>query len=185
MCQSGATGLVALTFTPFYQAVAIEYGMHIDRLVLESASPGLKTNDERVQRCAVEDAWAEEMTGGPFEDYLRRWYDQPLFGSLHAQPERLEALIQRRMDNDPQALADVMIALGTGRQAPYWDDLEEHLIPTLAIAGALDPKYLGIAKRMKGLCREIELAIVPGCGHNVHFENPAAYTERLIAFLEG
>ena len=87
-------------------------------------------------------------------------------------------------DNDPQTLADAMIALGSGRQAPYWDDLEEHLIPTLAIAGALDPKYLGIAKLMKGVCREIELAIVPGCGHNVHFENPAAYTEHLIAFLE-
>jgi len=121
----------------------------------------------------------------PLEEFLRRWYEQPLFASLKADPIRFERLIRWRLQNDPRGLAASLRSLGTGRQPPLWDRLEANRVPLRILAGGLDSKYCEIARRMAGQCPLCDVRIVPGCGHNVHLEDPVTYTRLVKDFLEG
>jgi 2-succinyl-6-hydroxy-2,4-cyclohexadiene-1-carboxylate synthase len=55
-------------------------------------------------------------------------------------------------------------------------------VPTLAVAGALDEKYVGIARSMASISPRIRFALVPGAGHNVHLEARDAYLDLLNMF---
>lgn len=159
------------------------YAMRIDALVLESASPGLPSEDERAARRAWDDAIAHQLETMDMPAFLDEWYAQPLFATLQADPERLTELKARRAHHDGRQLAAAMRALGAAAQPSLWTEWEANHIPTLLIAGALDEKYVAIAQTMGASCAAAEVAIVPDFGHNVHFENPSVYTERVLGFL--
>lgn len=159
------------------------YAMRIDALVLESTSPGLKTRDERATRRDEDEARAVELETGDFDVFLARWYDHPLFAGIKDAPARFDALVQRRREQNPRELAKALRGLGVGNQSPLWDELPNHYVPTLAIAGEHDAKYRAIADEMASLCGDIRGEVAPGCSHNVHFQEPAMYTECLLRFL--
>jgi 2-succinyl-6-hydroxy-2,4-cyclohexadiene-1-carboxylate synthase len=54
---------------------------------------------------------------------------------------------------------------------------------TLLVAGEKDVKFHEIATEMARACPAAELCVVEGCGHNVHYEDPAAYTRCVKQFL--
>jgi 2-succinyl-6-hydroxy-2,4-cyclohexadiene-1-carboxylate synthase len=171
-------GRVALYFSTLF-------AMRIDALVLESASPGLKTDAERASRRKHDEALACHLESQPFELFVDAWYAQPLFGEIHRYADRFVALRARRLEQDPHALAKNLVALGTGMQPPAWDDLAEHHIPTLLVVGERDAKFRGIADEMAALSPSFQIERVADCGHNVHFEAPERYTARLREFLSG
>ncbi|GMV94807.1 MAG: putative hydrolase, alpha/beta fold protein [Candidatus Hydrogenedentota bacterium] len=160
------------------------YAMRMDALVLESASPGLPSEDERAARREWDDAIAHKLETMDMPAFLDEWYAQPLFATLQRDPEKLAELKARRAHRDGRQLAAAMRALGTGAQPSLWTEWQANHIPTLLIAGALDEKYVAIAQTMGERCAAAEIAIVPDCGHNVHFENPSVYTDRVLAFLD-
>ncbi len=155
----------------------------VERLVLESASPGLRTQEERRARRQYDEGLARRLESGNFESFLRRWYDVPLFASLRRDPARFKSLFARRLTNRPEELAKSLRGMGTGTQDPLWDDLSGHTPSTLLLTGALDTKFVEIAEAMAVLCPAMTSRVVPDCGHNVHFERPAEYTEALLGFL--
>ena len=61
----------------------------------------------------------------------------------------------------------------------YWSSLENLSVPVVLINGALDTKFLGITERMQQQLQRSRAFIVPGVGHNVHFEAPEQYTTTL------
>ena len=73
--------------------------------------------------------------------------------------------------------------MGTGQQPSLWERLAALQVPTLAVAGALDPKYVALAHEMEAASSRVEVAIVPEAGHTVHAEQPAAFLDRLTRFL--
>ncbi len=160
------------------------YAMRIDALVLESASPGLPSEDERPARREWDDAIAHQLETMDMPAFLDEWYAQPLFATLLRDPRRFAELKARRAHHDGRQLAAAMRALGASAQPSLWTEWGGNHIPTLLIAGALDEKYVAIAKTMGESCPVAEIAIVPDCGHNVHFENPSVYTDRVLAFLD-
>jgi len=54
---------------------------------------------------------------------------------------------------------------------------------TLLVGGEKDVKFHKIATEMARARPVAELCVVEGCGHNVHYEDPAAYTRCVKRFL--
>ncbi|MGF1514327.1 MAG: 2-succinyl-6-hydroxy-2,4-cyclohexadiene-1-carboxylate synthase [Elainellaceae cyanobacterium] len=148
-------------------------------LVLESASPGLKTKAERQARIALDEARAQQIQQD-FDDFLQRWYQAPMFRNLAQQPE-FEAMLQRRRQNCPKALGRSLRCLGTGQQPNLWPHLHKLTMPTLLITGEQDKKFCAINAEMAQQIPNAERIIVSGCGHTVHTENSDRYAGAIAA----
>ena len=153
-------------------------------LVLESASPGLRTNAERAARRRLDSERAERIQAQPFAEFLADWYAMPLFASLHRFPDRFALMHARRLRNDAAALARALIALGTGEQPSLWERLPTLGVATLALSGALDTKFVRIGAEMAALAPRLQHRIIQDAGHIVHIEQPVAFCSHLSSFID-
>lgn len=167
-------GRVALYYTLYH-------GDRIRRLVLESASPGLRSEEERAHRRSV-DADRAEAIQEDFEAFLENWYRMPLFASLERR-DLVESMVEQRRHNDPTLLARVLDGLGTGAQPSLWDDLESLDVPTLVLTGSRDEKYVTVAGEIASRNPAVRPVVVPDAGHNVHAERPQAYLSHVVDFV--
>ena len=157
----------------------VRYPESCTKLLLESGSPGLEDSSDRLERRGSDEAMAVRLETEDFKDFLEDWYSRPLFETL----ENSEEMIALRESNDPRELARSLRGMGTGVQPSLWGSIPELKVPVLAIAGALDGKYVEIANRMSVLMPRVRTAIISNAGHNVHAERPKAYLETLRDFL--
>ncbi|HQH67175.1 MAG TPA: 2-succinyl-6-hydroxy-2,4-cyclohexadiene-1-carboxylate synthase [Candidatus Hydrogenedentes bacterium] len=164
--------------------LATEYRERIEGLIMESASPGLRTERERAERRERDDRLAEELETGNWETFLRQWYARPLFETLRKHGSRFEELLERRRMNNPRELARVLRGMGTGAQPSLWDALHEIAAPVLLVVGERDPKYRTLAESMCEMIPRAAMAVMPDAGHNVHFEKPTDYTRLLQGLLD-
>lgn len=165
-------------------AVAVAQPARVDRLVLESASPGLADPAERRARIAADEALADRIEHAGIEAFVDEWMAQPLFASQRRLgTAALAAARAARRANNPVGLANSLRGLGAGAQEPLWARLPEVAAPTLLMVGEADPKFRAIAAAMAARMPRAEVAVIPEAGHNTHLENPAAFDERVGAFL--
>ena len=164
--------------------LALRYPERLTGLFLESASPGLRSEEERIARRAADEEKARRLESEDFETFLRDWYRQPLFASLARDEEVLRRAVVGRLRNDPVELARSLRGMGTGVQPSLWEDLVGLRVPTIAVAGELDEKFVGITSRMSTINPRIRTAIVPGAGHNAHAEAPGPCSALLRNFLK-
>lgn len=153
-------------------------------LVLESASPGLRSAAERAARVASDEELAVFVEREGVAAFVARWEALPLWASQARLPDATRAASRAaRLRNSARGLANSLRGLGTGAQAPLHDRLHDIAMPTLLIAGALDPKYAAIAGDMAARLPDARTAIVPEAGHAAHLEQPAAFDRVVAAFL--
>ena len=164
--------------------LALRYPERCAGLFLESASPGLESEQERMARRAVDEEKAKRLESGDFETFLTAWYRQPMFASLAENEKLLRRTIEARWRNDPVELARSLRGMGTGSQPSLWGELEALAVPALAVAGGLDEKYAGISSRMASINPKVEPVVIPGAGHNVHDEAPAEYVALFGRFMD-
>lgn len=162
---------------------ALTYPDRIDRLILESASPGLKTEVEREARIAQDEALAERIEREGIAAFAEYWSKLPLFASQS--PELRERLRLQRLSNNPTGLANSLRGMGTGVQPSLWDRLGEWSHPALLLCGEHDAKFRAINVEMHNLLPHSTLQIFSGAGHTVHAEQPAAYNQAILNFLQG
>ena len=154
-------------------AAAIERPARVGSMVLESASPGLESEAERVARRSSDAALAERIVRGRIEDFVAYWSELPLFDSQQRLPGKTrEAMREHRLRSSPEGLAGCLTGLGPGSQPSYWDRLHEIRGRTLLISGEEDPKFTSIASRMEQLMPGASICVVAKAGHNVHLERP-------------
>ncbi len=163
---------------------AVHHARRCGKIVLESASPGLRTESERLARRSVDEARAVRLDTQEYAHFLEDWYRQPLLQSLERHDGLLERIIKARMKNSPNELALSLRRMGTGRQPSLWESLSEVDATVMAVAGALDGKYVEIAERMSVLMPKARAAIIPNAGHCVHAEFPSAYRDLITDFLK-
>lgn len=167
-------------------AYAVRNPGRVRRLILESASPGLETDEEQARRRAEDETLARMILEEGMEAFVERWERLPLFETQRALPGAvLAAQRARRLLNREVALAASLRFLGTGSLPSYWDSLEELTCPTLLVAGELDAKFRNVATRMAGRIPDVQVAFVAGAGHAVHLERPHAWIEAVTGFLSG
>lgn len=159
-------------------------------LILESASPGLEKAAARAERVERDRALADSIEAQGIEAFVDRWESLPLFASQqHLPPAVRQVHRSLRLRNRPHGLANSLRGMGTGVQPSLWSQIGTLSLPTLLIAGALDEKFVAIARRM---VRRLalyppypRLEIVPEAGHAVHLERPHYYAELVRDWLDG
>ncbi|UBF26395.1 2-succinyl-6-hydroxy-2,4-cyclohexadiene-1-carboxylate synthase [Kovacikia minuta CCNUW1] len=161
--------------------LALHFVQRFPRVVLESASPGLKTEQERQQRLQHDRLLAKRLESN-FPAFLHHWYQQPLFQSLQQHPE-FKQMVERRSQNRPHELAKSLNNLGTGQQPSLWKLLEQHTEPLLLLVGADDRKFCTINQEMASRCPTAQLEIVPESGHAIHLECPDKFVSFASQFL--
>lgn len=149
------------------------------RLVLESASPGLPSPDERAARRGVDEARAVRLENSDYDAFLRDWYSQPLFASMAEHEGLVDRTLEARSSNDPAELARSLRGMGTGQQPSLWERLPELHVSTSAVAGTLDGKYVEIAERMAVRSTRIRSVLIPEAGHTIHAEHTGAFVDVL------
>lgn len=158
----------------------------IDRIVIESASPGLRDAQEREARAAADDALAARIERDGLEAFVERWATQPLFASQRrVAPADLERERAARLRNTAGGLAAGLRALSVGRQPSLWDDLAAVRVPLLVLVGEDDPKYLALGESLGAIVPGARLRVVAEAGHTVHLEQPAAFWSAVRSFLRG
>ncbi len=163
--------------------VASTYPERFNGVVLESASPGLRTAVEREARRQEDELRAQELEQGSFDTFLDRWYSQPLFKSLVSDEAALRRIVQRRRHNIPVELAKSLRGMGTGVQPSLWERWPRLQLNLLIVVGEQDEKFKRIGQSMVELNRRSQLIIVPNVGHNVHAENPKEYARIIHTFF--
>jgi 2-succinyl-6-hydroxy-2,4-cyclohexadiene-1-carboxylate synthase len=144
-------------------------GAPFDRAVIVSA--GLNFEDGRDERRARDEAWAKRFESDPWEEVMRDWNAQPVFGG--------HAIQREERDYDRRELARQLRENSPGALPPLVPRLQEIAIPILWIAGERDPQYVSIGRRAVSLLPSAELWICPGAGHRVPWEQPERFIDRL------
>lgn len=164
--------------------VACHYSERIQSLILESSSPGLKTEKERQERLESDEKLAVSIEQNGIEAFIDFWEDIPLFHSQkRVELEKRAKLRTNRLKNNGHGLACSLRGMGTGRQPSLWPELPSLPMPVLLIAGSLDTKYVAIAKELHEQINRAQLAIVNDAGHTVHFEQDKQYITLAKNFL--
>ena len=146
-------------------------------LVLVSATPGIADAAERAQR-RRDDGWlAERIEAQGIEAFARDWEAQPLFAG-QAQEVAAEARADR-LRNGVAGLSAALRGMGTGTMDPRWDRLGQLSMPVVVVVGERDLRFRAIGERIAAGVRNGRLVIVPGAGHAVHLEAPAAVAEAI------
>ena len=152
----------------------------IERLVLESASPGIEDATERARRAASDDRLAEDVERDGLPEFIARWEAQPLLAPApHVSAERRAAQHAIRLVHSPRGLANSLRGMGTGRQPSLWSALPSLRVSTLLIAGALDQRYCEIARRMYAALPHAKLSVIGEAGHTVHVDQAVEF-ERVL-----
>ena len=154
------------------------------QLVLESSSPGLKTEAERHHRVEQDELLARYILTHPIEDFVHRWTDLPLWNSQSTLPaSQRDALYQQRLSNTPAGLAGSLQGMGTGIMPHLWHELDTILHPALLLTGEHDTKFTVINHEMKAHLPHAVHNVIPDAGHMVHFEQPEVYAARVLEFI--
>jgi 2-succinyl-6-hydroxy-2,4-cyclohexadiene-1-carboxylate synthase len=165
---------------------ALEHPELVRALVLESASAGVPTETARSARRAHDEALARRLEAEPLAAFVAWWEAQPLFASQAKLPVAVRTAERaRRLGATPAALAQSLRGMGAGAQPWLGARLGALDLPVLVVAGALDAKFAGIAEALAEAIPGAMLRIVPGAGHAVHLEQPAAFAAVVRDFLDG
>ena len=155
-------------------------------VLVESATPGIADAEARSARYRHDRALARELRAleneTAFRQFLEGWYSRPPFETLNA--DQRASLIEKRLAQAPEQLAMDLTAFSVGTQPDLWPELDSLRIPMLVVCGELDHKYRRIAEDMAARTDRIAMQDIAGAGHNVHFEQPGAYTTVLRGFLD-
>jgi 2-succinyl-6-hydroxy-2,4-cyclohexadiene-1-carboxylate synthase len=156
----------------------------VSGLILESASPGIETSDERRDRRLADDLLAAKLEEDGIKAFVDAWESLPIFATQAGLPASvLEEQRRLRLSNSPASLAACLRGLGTGMQPALWEGLSHVEAPVLLIAGERDRKFVELNRRMHEAIPDSELWIAPVAGHNVHLECPAGWLAAAESFL--
>lgn len=156
----------------------------VEGLVLESATAGLGGEVERIERVRADEALAASILSDGIEAFTERWLANPLFKNLARLPAAQQAEQRaQRLRCNPLGLANALRGMGAGAMAPVWERLGGMNIPALVMAGGEDQKFATIAHQLVAELPQAELALLPGCGHTPHVEDPRAFLATLRRFF--
>jgi 2-succinyl-6-hydroxy-2,4-cyclohexadiene-1-carboxylate synthase len=170
-------GRVALGFASMYPE-------RVRKLILESTSPGLRTEKEREARRESDAHLAKFILENGMDAFVSKWENIPLFESQKSLPEKVRLSVrQQRLNNNSTGLAKSLIGMGTGSQPSYWENLDNLTSDVLMIVGELDQKFVKIAEEMQKSLKRGQIYKVQGAGHTIHVEQPEKFGTIVKDFL--
>ncbi|MBE9052442.1 2-succinyl-6-hydroxy-2,4-cyclohexadiene-1-carboxylate synthase [Nostocales cyanobacterium LEGE 11386] len=166
--------------------LTIHFSKRFTKVVLESASPGLATEIERLERvkhdAQIARKLARSVAKEDFANFLLNWYKQPMFGSIKNHP-KFDIMLKNRLKNHPLELTKSLQFIGIGNQPSLWKELKANTQPILLLAGEYDKKFIDINTEMAKICKHAQLKVVKHAGHNIHLENTEEFVRTVQEFL--
>jgi 2-succinyl-6-hydroxy-2,4-cyclohexadiene-1-carboxylate synthase len=152
--------------------VALAAPERVERLTLVATTAGIDDEAGRAARREADERLAVFAETATIEQFADRWAAQPLFAATPPAAARIwrEDLLR----NDPRGLAAVLRGLGAGAMAPLWDRLSDLTMPATILVGERDEKYMALAGRLDAALPGATVVAVPGAGHGLPREDPAA-----------
>lgn len=165
-------------------AFAVRYPERVEKLILESSTPGLKTIEERAERIKSDEALAQFIEREGMEAFVDRWENIPLFASQKNLPEFIRNEIRKeRLLNNAKGLAGSLRGMGTGSQTSLWTALPSLSLPVLLVCGEADAKFVTIAEKMHEILPNSEIIKVLGAGHAIHVEKAEIFGKIVDEFF--
>jgi len=166
--------------------LTINFPERFMKVVLESSSPGLSTDFQRIMRIKSDAGIIRKLTRistrNEFGVFLNNWYSQPIFGQIKNHPA-YPKMIETRLANSPLKIAKSLQFMGTGYQPSLWHKLEYNQIPLLLLVGEYDQKFIDINTVIYNLIPGSKLVIINRSAHNTHLENPLMFVEYIMEFF--
>lgn len=122
-------------------------------LTLLSVHPGQKTEEEKRARLKSDAKWAKLLLNVPIDEFLSRWYDQPIF-----KPYKPD--FATRLEQNIEGLAKALMHYSLAKQ--------EHFGIDGVLVGEHDAKFRALFENP---------IVIPNAGHMIHLENPKAVAE--------
>jgi 2-succinyl-6-hydroxy-2,4-cyclohexadiene-1-carboxylate synthase len=164
----GRLGLHAISRNPEQWKAAIFVSTH----------PGLKSMDERKNRVATDDQWAERFLNDPWNQLMNDWNAQDIFKGDALVPQREES------ENDRQSLSKAFKIWSLGMQNDLRAKIASLEMPILWMVGERDHKYLKLAQELKFKHPLSKLCVVPETGHRLQFEQPEKFILNVSTFIQ-
>jgi 2-succinyl-6-hydroxy-2,4-cyclohexadiene-1-carboxylate synthase len=153
-----------------------------------STTAGIENSKEREERRLSDLGLAARLRAmasrDEFQNFLRSWWEQPVFHSPRNDQSALEKFISTRLDLSPARLAASLDAWSVGVLSDQWSRLENLNLPVLLLAGECDKKYSALARRMAADLPMASARIIPGTGHRLPAEAPQELAVDIAAFIE-
>lgn len=164
--------------------LAILYPERVRKLILESASPGLKTDEERMLRRMKDEELANFINDQGIIAFVDYWEAIPLFSTMNSLPNSIKKSIrEQRLANNAKGLVNSLLGMGTGSQASWWGKLDQLGCEVLLLTGEKDEKFCKIAERMlKDMNKALWIVINDG-GHAIHVEQKEKFGTIVSDFL--
>lgn len=170
-------GRLALTF-------ALSYPERVRKLILESASPGLPTEEERLDRRKKDANLAKLINEQGIVTFVDYWENIPLFSTMNTLSESIKETIRKqRLSNSQKGLANSLLGMGTGSQPSWWEDLDKLRCELLVLAGEKDEKFSRIAEKIKSNTKKSSLWVFHESGHTIHVEELEKFGTIVSDFL--
>jgi 2-succinyl-6-hydroxy-2,4-cyclohexadiene-1-carboxylate synthase len=147
--------------------LALERPELVERLVLVSASPGIRDETDRATRRATDTELASTLLSDGIDEFLDRWLEHPLIGTAATPPEVRAADRRVRAENSAAGLAAALTGLGQGAQPWVGDRIGDLGMPLLAVAGERDVRYTRIAREIAAAVPDGRTIVIENAGHNV------------------
>lgn len=148
-----------------------------NKVIVMGAHPGILDPQERQRRYQEDLEWIHKLERQPLSEFLKLWYAQPLFNTLHENPALLSQIFARRQKGNPLQMAAFLRHFSIGQQAPLTEFSQE----TFFMYGEKDLKYRSFYSKFISSEKLIE---IKRSGHVVHLENPKECAEKLRDILK-
>ena len=158
--------------------------MLVDRLILVSASPGIRGEERRAERRARDEVLARRIEAVGIDVFLDEWLTGPATGTGH-----LDEAIRRRdrlvrMDNTSTGLAAALRGIGQGSQPYVGDRVGTLTVPLLTVSGHNDTQYDRLAAAMASDAPDGIHRSIRNAGHNVLLDAPDELASVVLEFLD-
>jgi len=176
LCGYSMGGRMALSF-------ACEFPQIVNRLILESSTPGIR--DEAVRKKRVEeDKLICTKIKNDYPTFIKDWCDNQLFKS---QKDRnlsgWEAQNRIRSGQNSEQISLSIQSLGTGQMPSLWSKISNLQSSVMFITGSEDSTYCRIATECLQEIPDCKWVNISNCGHNVHLEQSTQFIESIKSFL--
>ncbi|NNN07745.1 MAG: alpha/beta fold hydrolase [Acidimicrobiaceae bacterium] len=157
--------------------VALAQPLRLTALVVLGASRGIEDTEQRADRRRRDESLANHLVDVGAEVFLSEWLAQPLFATLGPRSE------SDTRSHDAAGLARSLRGAGTGTQQWLGERLADLEVPTLALAGELDSKFVAEARAIADTLPFGSFATITGAGHAAHLEQPELVAREIEDFL--
>ena len=176
LCGYSMGGRMALSF-------AYEFPQIVNRLILESSTPGIRDETERKKR-AEEDKLICAKIKNDYPTFIKDWCDNQLFKN---QKDRnlsgWEAQNRIRSGQNSEQISLSIQSLGTGQMPSLWSKISNLQSSVMLITGSEDSTYCRIATECLQEIPDCKWVNISNCGHNVHLEQSTQFIESIKSFL--